>query len=78
MIRVYSGANPLISSSLEMDVYTGEDSVDLADVNMLAAFQATDFDTRKPLDDPNLFEWGATMVQGDGSGNNEIIEIGVH
>jgi hypothetical protein len=38
MIRVYSGANPLISSSLEMDVYTGEDSVDLADVNMLAAF----------------------------------------
>jgi len=42
-IRLLTGSNPLISAAAELDFYGQNDKMDLREINMLSAFQVTDF-----------------------------------
>ena len=42
-IRLVKGSNPLISAATELDLYGEDDVIDLDTIQMLGAFQVTDF-----------------------------------
>ena len=57
--RLVRGSNPLISATPDLDHYGPEETIDIAEGQMLGAFQVVDFNTKETAIDKNLFSWRA-------------------
>jgi hypothetical protein len=66
LTRLIRGANPLISSAVELDFYGPDEKVDIGEAKMIGAFQISDFNTKYQATDKNYFSWKAQMIESDG------------
>jgi hypothetical protein len=64
---------------VEIDFYDEEERIVLDSINMLAAFEVTDFYSGLAKDDPSLVEWKAQIIESMGLPESEVsYPIGVH
>ena len=79
ILRLSTGGNPLISEAAEVDFYTMADTLDLVEINMLGAFQVTDFYSGEEKSSGEFVEWVAKIIESNGLPESEVeIPIGVH
>jgi hypothetical protein len=62
--------NPLISVSVNKDVYSKKEALNLEKNKLFFAFSVNNFYGREPKDDPNFVDWLPQLVESDGNVND--------